>query len=346
MTTMAACFCCSTVSIRTIFIEFFGRSVEVGSALKLVAIPIMLFPGFTVENATRLFIPSLHRTLQNRILEEFKAALARGTDPWFPTLSESVTAHFWDAHSYLGFDSTNYSTCRWIARDPMAISGRVVTLEHSDAFQCYVEALPASIRTDYEKAGLIFCPADVIYRDIPSLRSSLELISTVPSIHATIALYLRALHILRAPGCEYDISHSDPDLPFSIFVSVPDSPKEGRLRLAESIIHECMHLQLTMIEAAFPLVNDHKAKLFSPWQQASRPLTGILHGLYVFTVIFEFLFVLERNGHLTSNERAHAIKRRDEISREVRQIASIFTIPGLTSAGYNLALFLFRSITL
>ena len=282
--------------------------------------------------------------MQNQIFEQFKAALATDTDPWFPELSERVTASFWDKQAYPGIDSTNYSTYGWITRDPIAGCGQVVTLEHGDAFQCRVEALPASIRTRYEDSGLVFCPADAIHRDIPILRSSLELISTVPSMRETISRYLRTLHVLNAPGYEYDISHSDPNLPFSIFVSVPKSASEGRLRLVESIVHECMHLQLTLIEATFPLVRDDDAQLFSPWQQTLRPLTGILHGLYVFTVVFKFLFQLDRSGVLTSNERAHAIKRRGEIIQEVKRTASIRTTPGLTSEGYEFVLFLFRCI--
>lgn len=48
----------------------------------------------------------------------------------------------------------------------------------------------------------------------------------------------------------YDVSHSTPVLPLSIFVSVPGADeRHAELRLAESIIHEAMHLQLTFIES-------------------------------------------------------------------------------------------------
>ncbi len=148
--------------------------------------------------------------------------------------------------------------------------------------------------------------------------------------------------MLQAPGLDFDVSHSDPEVPFSIFVSVPSAERDGTSRLAESILHECMHLQLTMIEAVLPLVDDESASAFSPWRQASRPLRGVFHGLYVFSAIDAFLQTLERNGSLAPNTTAFVRKRRSQIASEIPLVAHLAVAEALTKDGRVMAGWLLR----
>jgi hypothetical protein len=127
----------------------------------------------------------------------------------------------------------------------------------------------------------------------------------------------------------YDISHTTPELPLSIFVSIPAAnERHAVLRLAESLIHEAMHLQLTLIETSVPLVRSTSATAFSPWKAEDRPVQGLMHGLYVFAVIHVALGVLMRAAPDT---RDYAEARRRDISAEVATMGD--GRPGLTSEG-------------
>lgn len=248
-----------------------------------------------------------------------------------------MTAIAWQAIAHYGFVPTNYGTHRWLENDPTAERLELATLDLGSSLECRIEELPASSRTPYERSGLIFLGSLSIDTHIAAVRSALSLIALVPSLYVTVAAYLRILHVLKAPRSDFDVSHSDPEVPFSIFVSIPSGDREGNLRLAESIIHECMHLQLTMIEAELPLVNDRNALFFSPWQQTARPLTGVLHGLYVFSVLEAYFKALDQSRSLTPEERTFVTKRRGEIAEEIGQVAQLATLEGLTTDGRILA---------
>ena len=271
--------------------------------------------------------------MPSEILEAVRAVLSESAEPWFPCLAEPMTAITWQASARPSFVPPNYGTHRWLENDPMAERLELATLDLGDSLECRIEALPVSSQIRYEKSGLVFPRFISIEIHVEAIRSALTFIALVPSLHATIAAYLRTLHILQAPGMDFDVSHSDPEVPFSIFVSIPSGKREGKLRLAESIIHECMHLQLTMIEAKFPLVSDWNVLVFSPWQKRARPLSGVLHGLYVFSVIDAYYQALDQSRSLMPDEKAFVAKRRDEITQEVAQVADLANVEGLTNEG-------------
>ena len=250
----------------------------------------------------------------------------------------------WQAIARHGFIMSNYGTHRWLENDPTAERLELATLDLGNSLECRIEELPAPSRVRYERSGLAFLGSLFIETHIAAVQSALSLIALVPSLHATVAAYLRTLHVLQAPGTDFDVSHSDPKVPFSIFVSIPSGEREGKLRLAESIIHECMHLQLTMLEAELPLVNDRNALFFSPWQQTARPLGGVLHGLYVFSVIDAYFRALGQNCSLTQDESAFVTKRRDEITQEAAQVEYLATTKGLTNEGRVLVCYFLRCL--
>lgn len=278
------------------------------------------------------------------IREAFRAVLSQSAEPWFPGMAESMTAVTWQAIARRGFVPTNYGTHRWLENKPTAERLEFATLDLGNSLECRIEELPVPSRVRYERSGLAFPGSLSIETHFATVRSALSLIALVPSLYATVAAYLRTLHVLQAPGTDFDVSHSDPEVPFSIFVSIPSGEREGKLRLAESIIHECMHLQLTMIEAELPLVCDRNALFFSPWQQTARPLGGVLHGLYVFSVIDAYFRALGQCCSLTQDERAFVTKRRDEITQEVAQVAYLATTKGLTNEGRALVYYFLRCL--
>jgi HEXXH motif-containing protein len=155
-----------------------------------------------------------------------------------------------------------------------------------------------------------------------------------------VAALVRVVHILEAPGFGHDVSYSDPQLPFSVFVSVPVHEIDAGLRVAESILHEAMHLQLTLIELAEPLVAEQVTVGFSPWQQQDRPVGGLLHGLYVFRVIYEFLGCLFMCRALSDESHRYISKRRDQIADEIAQVRGLAGAEGLTERGRRLSRYL------
>jgi HEXXH motif-containing protein len=188
-----------------------------------------------------------------------------------------------------------------------------------------VELLPTTGSSAFDELPLAERPAP---QTTNRLQTAVDTIRTVDDLATTVGCLVRACHVLSAEA-GYDVSHSTPALPFSIFVSMPeDGERDAVLRLAESIIHEAMHLQLTLVESIVPLVRFTDASAFSPWKQGARPVQGLLHGLYVFAVIHEVLDALAGADPRASD---FANRRRAEITDEVSAIGD--ARDGLTPIG-------------
>ena len=260
-------------------------------------------------------------------------AVSHSNHFWFPQAASRLADFAWEDARRYDFSPGNYGTHRWLHKDPMRERIRRACFALSDTSELSIEILPNSSRKHFENTGLVFsdqCP-------VGAFPSALDVIRCVPSLYTTISLYLRSLHLLAAPSDDHDVSHSDPAVPFSIFISVPPLDSQGRIRLAESIVHECMHLQLSIMERIVPLVDEPKAMSFSPWQQTSRPVSGLLHGLYVFTVIHNFLTLAALSGSLGPDERKHVNSRCRKIANEVNQLSSDGWTSSLSTIGRCLA---------
>jgi len=167
------------------------------------------------------------------------------------------------------------------------------------------------------------------------LQEAIEILTSLPTLHRTVAKLVRVCHLIKPEDDNYDVSYSDPQVPFSIFVSVPQSRRTNdALRVAESIVHEAMHLQLTLIEQATPLVHSSSdERYFSPWKGAYRSPQGVLHALYVFRVIAQYLErLLELPGWPLSSID-HMRHRHREIALQVHEIATFKGNPALTALG-------------
>ena len=260
-------------------------------------------------------------------------AFPDSTNLWFPEVAPRLVDLVWEDADRKHFSAENYGTHRWLQNDPTCERIQRACLPLSDTSEFLIEVLPDPSRRRYQTTGLVFSdqfPANAI-------SSALGLIRCVPSLYATTSLYLRSLHLLAAPTEDHDVSYSDPAVPFSIFVSVPPPGTRSRIRLAESIVHECMHLQLSIMENTIPLIDQPGATHFSPWQQTLRPVSGLLHGLYVFAVIHSLFGLALSSESLTCDERHIAISRRRQISDEVAQVCSQDWTNSLSSIGRRLA---------
>lgn len=259
--------------------------------------------------------------------EQVRTALREPSKLWFPGLAEHLVAEFESRASVAGWARSTYGTHRWITDDPAASRKTVGAVAiGEDAF--LVELLPEESKLALEDLPIA---DDVSECDVAQLRAAVAAISSVEGLAETVASVAWACHVLLAdPG--YDVSHSAPDLPLSVFVSIPNAAEpDAVLRLAESLIHEAMHLQLTFIESVVPLVKSTEATAFSPWKGEDRPVQGVVHALYVFAVIREAFSTL---GVVHPEAASYASRRSAEMADEVEAMGN--ARPALTAVGAEL----------
>lgn len=196
-----------------------------------------------------------------------------------------------------------------------------------------VEVLTSPLERRFEVPGARFLSCDEASQT--SVRSvltdALDEMAAVPGLAELAGRLVQRVHLLRPEDPDYDINFSDPALPFSVFVSVPAIPPEGfRWRLAEALVHEAGHLQLSLLERFVPLVAEGATTFYAPWRREHRPLRGVLHGLYVFGLIAEWI--------ARSGAPAETVRRRiTEIRTDASQLCEFPKAQGLTASGATLA---------
>jgi HEXXH motif-containing protein len=228
---------------------------------------------------------------------------------WFPGLAVRLVEDFW-AKMHASADGAIYTTQGWLGgvADVPAADVRLLRLGR---YLSRLETLPAATRRSFP--DLLFVEAESAAL-APQLRAAAEILTCVDGLVDSLGCLVRSIHVLRAP-LNHDVSHSTPALPFSVFVSVPGADEsDATLRLAESLVHEAMHLQLTLIDRTGALVIDRRRHAYSPWKEDSRPLEGLLHGLYVFAVIHQVLDLL---AEAEPRSRSYFARRRIQIGEEV-----------------------------
>jgi HEXXH motif-containing protein len=155
-----------------------------------------------------------------------------------------------------------------------------------------------------------------------------------PFLWSAISELAWRCHPLLASDEDYDVSFSDPAIPFSVFVSAPiRGDRSSLLRVAESLVHETMHLQLTLFETLSPLIDKTcDGFMYSPWKRQERPLHGILDGAYVFFVL-RWMWRQVADTSEDSIDRNFALRRITEIDDEISTVPSLESSPALTEKG-------------
>lgn len=274
------------------------------------------------ERATPLFT---HSALD--VASSLSLRLHKQDQLWFPGLTAELLADFIPRNQVAPSLVEQYGTTRWLAGNtsPPAPDGGDIRVGPHVA---KIEYLSSETVTRF--AGLPFANS----RD-PQIRwrvqAAADVLAHVPNMAECIGSVVKSIHPLQAPR-DHDVSHSTPELPFSIFVSIPEKDeRDASLRVAESLIHESMHLQLTLVDSIETLSVDDRATGYSPWKDEVRPVTGLLHGLYVFAVIYQALGILTG---VRSEWRQYCRQRRSAIECE---IASLSEAPqGLSKTGMDL----------
>ena len=233
----------------------------------------------------------------------------------------------------------SYSTSRFLDGSKPDILHTIGLSEHAVDSAVSVERLSPVLAARWQSVGLRFASeadlSDMEFRR--TLVSSLEFIGMNLSLEGTVAGLCRSLHVLIASGRDFDVSYSDPSLPLSVFVSCPLPGERNRVeRLAESIVHEALHLQLSLVERAQPLVIDgpDEEPVFSPWKDERRTVRGLLHAVYVFGNLRSFWKGIAAKRPESSS---FAQARVQTIDSEMARATHLAGNRTLTAAGRRLA---------
>ncbi len=262
--------------------------------------------------------------------------------PWLPNLTPDLVAAGWSRLDRdCGLTRASYGTTRMLSRNPEGTRSVVKSLDARSHYNAkhdsiQIEVLSQAITRQWSSADFRFFGAQEIQGDgvTDRVEVAIELLDGVPTLLGTVRSLIRSLHVLDTSDDQVDVSFSEPDMPFSVFVSVPGpDAHDGTFRVAEGLLHEAMHLQLTLIEEFVPLVEPTERTYFSPWRNEYRTPLGVLHALYVFHVIDTFFGAILADGPGSESSQYHAFKRRAEIAQQIESIRDFRKYSSLTDAG-------------
>lgn len=199
-------------------------------------------------------------------------------------------------------------------------------------------AVPANdLKEFYKKHGIepLEITNEKFENEFIKIKTALDIFQKVKPTENFILNIIKSVQLIKAEYSDTDISYSHPEIPFSIFFSVCEEISIiSDLRVAESILHEAMHLKLTLIENIVPLVIPNaRGVYFSPWRDEPRPARGVLHGLFVFKALLDFFEdLIETN----IAEKEYIQLRINQIKEDLCQLKYFFTCPDLTKDGATL----------
>jgi len=274
------------------------------------------------------------RALKDRI----RSVLGFDSARWYNGLAADLTAWCWSDLASLGLNPENYSSSRVIKLD--LATPRHGHLSNNSGWNrpLLIEFFDEAMKARYGPIGLRPPAAPF---DLPefekNLADAMALLKLVGPVGSSVEELVWSLTPVDVDSPEYDTSYSDPAIPLSIFIGAHLSIHHvSPLRLAEGVLHEAMHLQLSLIEDVVPLVRGCSDWHHSPWQRRLRPTQGLLHGLYVFRVIQDFFREAIASGTLHTLDLFHAQKRVSQIDNECAELVSMRDSVDLTADGARL----------
>lgn len=264
--------------------------------------------------------------------------------PWFPGLGQKLAEKKWIAlEKQTKLNRDNYSTEACLSSKKILVPSPFAYILQN---QILVSSIPSELALSDKQNKVRPYNADELL-SLPILGcvdDAFKWLKLENSIIDTISILVRNIHLLKLEDDEYDVSYSLPNIPFSVFISVPSKRlNNDSLRVAEAILHETMHLQLTLIEEIIPLVKSSSQKYFSPWKNEYRNARGIIHALYVFRTIREFFKRLLITD-ITQPSQKFLIKRKEEIENQLMLLNNFGMSDALTEEGKLLSMTLIKSI--
>lgn len=232
-----------------------------------------------------------------------------------------------------------YTTNGILERKVMDCAGKIpmLTTQHGDSI--YLEIpFGSTMEHFYREHGLTpaaFSSSYIVHA-ISMIANSIEILCDV-NYGIDVSKFVRCIQVIESDGEDFDTSYSHPEIPFTIFVSLcHEKSQTTLLRLAESILHETMHLKLTLLEKLVPMTSDELREThFSPWRGVQRPVRGVLHGLFVFRCIYDFYSSISTDKPYSESD--YVKSRLTDIKKEIAILQDFPLSPGLTSAGKTLA---------
>jgi hypothetical protein len=267
-----------------------------------------------------------------------------GESPWLPELTEDLAALGWnDLYRRLGLTPYSYATARVMACDSTiprrfitSIPANVDGASRGAVFN--VETLEDVFARVYERKGVKFYTDEEISVEniFEQLAGAVAVLKYLPQLCTTVFTLVKSVHLINTDD-DYDVSFSEPHIPFTIFISAPRFRNPISVsRMAEAMVHEAMHLQLTLVEQVVDLIKISESKYFSPWRGEYRSPQGVLHAIYVFRVIDRFFEELIDGGLASCPEGLNYMySRRREISKQMQDIKSFLDCADLTELGAN-----------
>jgi HEXXH motif-containing protein len=110
-----------------------------------------------------------------------------------------------------------------------------------------------------------------------------------------------------------------------IILSAPASA----IGLAETLVHELQHSKLNALLSLIKLAEDDgRYRFYAPWREDPRPLTGILHGIYAFIAVVEFMLVQRHSAsesdasdvEFTFARRRHQLRQTVDLLGSTREL--------------------------
>lgn len=238
-----------------------------------------------------------------------------------------------------GITRESYSTSNLLAEQGMACTNWIWHWPLIPGTNFGIEELPAALAHLAMDQGVSLMKTSELEEEYVCsiIESALALIEKcVPALFCSVRLLLRTLHIIESRGFGIDTSFSLPELPNSVFITIPQADEPDVVpRLAEAIVHEVLHLQLSLVERFRPIIRagSMAESAYSPWRAEYRPVGGIIHGLFVFRCI-EVMWscVVDEPGSAIA-DFAHA--RKEEIRRQ-RRCVHLKASDSLTDFGHQI----------
>lgn len=263
---------------------------------------------------------------------------------WEPHISEQLFLHTCSDLVKKGYITSedDYELAKVIIRDRPIEKALKEEIAHLGTKIIRLEfAIDSRLNDFYHEHDLNLLSQDDVLKlgGVKQFSQAFRVLEISPDCAKCISVLCKSVHFLKQLAPEYDTSYSHPDVPFTVFISISDETSAtSTLRLAESLLHESMHLKLSLIEGHLDLIKQDSEQLFySPWREELRPIRGVLHGMFVFKAILDF-YMLLRIIYIGYPEQLDFVEWRiEKITSELKELNMFYLSEGLTSSGAILA---------
>lgn len=161
-----------------------------------------------------------------------------------------------------------------------------------------------------------------------------------PAVASELRAICSAVQFVRDPTAHPDkiVSFSDNSVPGALFVSVTQGDVFiDAYDLADSLVHEYRHQKLYLFERQYPTTSPG-ALVASPWRDDLRPVSGLLHAIFVFVELRRFWEHVRDKGPSRLHNRA--VAQLEDTEQNLTEAFATLSTCELTTAGQQLAVIL------